>query len=136
MHDLVEKADVSASDLQERFGPWVTNLVLAVTDDQRIAGYAARKAALRHQVASAGEEALALFAADKISKLRELNRETADVAAASAGRRRIRELTRRLKHYRRSLALLEERIPDSPLVRTLRNELSVLCDRPLLAAVR
>ena len=34
-----------------------TTLVLAVSEDERIAGYAARKAALRAQVADAGEEA-------------------------------------------------------------------------------
>lgn len=48
--------------------------MLAVSDDDRITGYAKRKAALRQQVAGGGEEALTLFAADKLSKLRELRR--------------------------------------------------------------
>ena len=66
---------MSASDLRERFGHWMSGLVLAVSDDDRITGYANRKAALRQQVSGAGEEALSLFAADKLSKLRELRRE-------------------------------------------------------------
>jgi (p)ppGpp synthase/HD superfamily hydrolase len=135
MHDLIEKAGVNEADLQQRFGPQVTRLVLAVSDDDRIDGYAKRKAALRRQVANAGNEALALFAADKLSKLRELRRETA-LDPATPGR--VCELrTRRLKHYQRSLALLEERLPDSPLVGDLRHELRVfLRERPSLSPAR
>lgn len=127
MHDLVEKTDVTAADLQDRFGPEVTTLVLAVSDDERIGGYATRKAALRRQVASAGAEALTLFAADKLSKVRELRRESALDPTGSAARRPTRELrARRVKHYQRSLAMLQERLPDSPLVRELDDELSAL----------
>lgn len=84
------------------------------------------KAALRRQVAGAGPEALALFAADKLSKLRELRRETEldyDGSAACGPVRALR--ARRLRHYQRSLALLEERLPESPPVRDLRDELRV-----------
>lgn len=90
MHDLLEKTDASASDLRERFGPRITALVIAVSDDERIAGYARRKAALRRQVAGADEEALTLFAADKLSKLRELRRETVVDSDAGATRGRVR----------------------------------------------
>jgi (p)ppGpp synthase/HD superfamily hydrolase len=125
MHDLIEKAGVSESDLQRRFGPRVTSLVRAVSDDDRIDRYAKRKAALRRQVARAGDEALALFAADKLSKLRELSRETALDRGKASPSSPVRQLrARRLRHYERSLALLEERLPDSPLVRDLRDELS------------
>jgi hypothetical protein len=134
---VVEKADVTAAELRERFGPRVTALVLAVSDDGRIVGYGERKAALRRQVADAGEDALALFAADKLSKLRELRRETAADARDSVTPGRVRKLrARRLRHYRRSLALLEERLPRSPLVRQLREELHALArDRTLAAAL-
>ncbi len=135
MHDLVEKTDATASDLRQRFGQRITELVLAVSDDDRIAGYAKRKAALRQQVAGAGEEALTLFAADKLSKLRELRREAAVDPAASRSPGRARELrARRLRHYQRSLALLEERLAESPLVTALRDELgSLQRERAILA---
>jgi (p)ppGpp synthase/HD superfamily hydrolase len=127
MHDLIEKTDVRTADLRERFGPRITDLVCAVSDDERIAGYASRKAALRQKVAGAGEEALSVLAADKLSKLRELRRETAAYARAATPRGRVREpRARRLQHYRRSLALLEERLPGSPLVTQLRDELAAL----------
>ncbi len=122
LHDLIEKTDVTAAGLEERFGPRITALVLAVTDDARIERYAARKAALRRQVARSGDEALALFAADKLSKLRELGRESAaDSVRQQSTARELR--ARRLRHYLRSLALLEERLPGSSLVRELRREL-------------
>jgi hypothetical protein len=138
MHDLIEKTGVSASDLRERFGLRITGLVLAVSDDERIAGYAKRKAALRRQVSAAGDEALALFAADKLSKVRELRRETAVASKDGATPGRVRALrARRLKHYHRSLVLLEERQPDSALVRELRDELAALRrERAMLAGIR
>jgi (p)ppGpp synthase/HD superfamily hydrolase len=131
LHDVVEKAAVSVSDLQALFGPQITALVLAVSDDDSIATYAVRKAALRRQVAGAGEEALTLFAADKLSKVRELHRE-----AMVDPRRPIRGIrSRRLRHYQRSLALLQERLPESPLVNDLRDELaSLFRERATLAA--
>jgi (p)ppGpp synthase/HD superfamily hydrolase len=138
MHDLIEKTNVSPSEMRQRFGRRITRLVLAVSDDDKIAGYANRKSALRQQVADAGDEALTLFAADKLSKLRELRREnTVDSTDSGAPVRVLALRTRRLKHYRRSLALLEERIPGSSLVRDLHDELGALLpDRASLAASR
>jgi hypothetical protein len=124
LHDVLEKTDAGASELQERFGEQITRLVTVVSDDERIDGYARRKAALRRQVAEAGEEALTLFAADKLSKLRELRRERYVDVEEGAGTGRPGELrARRLRHYQRSLALLEERLSDSELVCELRDEL-------------
>jgi hypothetical protein len=136
LHDLIEKTDASAAGLQERFGPRITRLVLAVSDDNRIAGYASRKAALRNQVSGAGDQALTLFAADKLSKVLELRRETAADAEDDTTTGQVRKLrVRRLKHYRRSLALLEERVPESPLVRELRDELAALLHERATPAV-
>jgi hypothetical protein len=127
MHDLIEKTNATATDLRKRFGPRIAGLVLAVSDDDQITVYAHRKAALRQQVADAGDEALTLFAADKISKLRELRREAAVDPKGGATPGRVRELrARRLRHYQDSLALLQERLPESPLVRELRTEISAL----------
>jgi (p)ppGpp synthase/HD superfamily hydrolase len=126
MHDLIEKAGVSVSELRERFGAHIAELVLAVSDDDRTSGYAARKAALRRKVAGAGDEALLLFAADKLSKLQELRREAELDHDRNGTARPVRELrARRLRHYQRSLAMLEERLPEAPLVRDLRAEVRV-----------
>ena len=125
LHDVIEKTRALTSDLLERFESRIVALVMAVSEDERIADYATRKAALRDQVADAGEEALMLFAADKISKVRELRLDPAEVSAAiphSATETRLR--TRQLAHYQRCLALLQEHLPESPLVAQLRAELN------------
>ena len=94
-----------------------------MSEDATIPGYKQRKAALRQRVAAAGPEALTIFAADKVSKVRELRS-----AIATAARRpeRIEESLlppRRLAHFRHCLGMLEERTGDSPLVEQLRAEL-------------
>jgi (p)ppGpp synthase/HD superfamily hydrolase len=114
LHDTIEKADVGVVELRTRFGSPVADLVAALTEDPRIPQYGRRKAALREQVAAAGEDALMVFAADKISKARELR--------LKPGRPR-RQREERFEHYRKCLEMLEQRLPDSPLVAELRDEL-------------
>ena len=128
LHDVLEKTSVSIAELRTSFGSPVANLVSAVSEDERIVGYAQRKAALRQQAAAAGPEALMIFTADKVSKVRELR-----AAISMAGRRRERVdkslvRPRRLAHYRNCLGMLEERFGDSPLVELLRTELAGLSD--------
>jgi (p)ppGpp synthase/HD superfamily hydrolase len=114
LHDVLEKTAVTTSELRAAFGDRITGLVLAVSDDPRITDFSERKAALRRQVAEAGDEALAVFAADKLSKARELARliDADPQPDAAAGTERARHLT----HYQRSVALLQERLPGSPMV--------------------
>ena len=81
LHDIIEKTDADAGELGACFGPAVARLVLAVTEDPQIIGYDARKAALCEQVATAGRDAQMVFAADKISKVRELGRVNVDRTA-------------------------------------------------------
>lgn len=121
LHDVLEKTDADADDLRASFGPSIAALVLAVTEDERIVGYTDRKAALRQRVAEAGREALMVFAADKVSKARELCLESARTRGQPAPFSR--ERVRQLAHYSRSLRLLERFLPDSPLVGELRREL-------------
>ena len=123
--DVLAATCFYATDIHKRgLGSRIAALVLAVSEDERISSYIQRKDALRHQVADAGEEALTLFAADKISKARELGlkpiRRSVSGSTVPA---------RRITHYRRCLALLRERLPDSPLVSQLDAELADLSSR-------
>lgn len=126
LHDTVEKTSTEAADLEQRFGPRVTMLVLAVSEDPQIRGYHRRKDALRRQVAAAGDEALMVLAADKISKARELHLSPTQpdwprkATAGSVARQR------KLTHYQRCAELLEKLLPDSPLLAQLRTELEGL----------
>jgi (p)ppGpp synthase/HD superfamily hydrolase len=119
LHDVLEDTDVECDELERRFGPEVAGLVVAVSDDPTIEDHAERKAALRRQVAAAGDCAVAVFAADKVSKARELRVRTGD------GRfQRKDEL--RIEHYQASLEMLDELMPGHQLVDRLRAELDAL----------
>ena len=121
LHDTLEKTDATPTALTRRFGTRVARLVGAVTEDEHVKGYAHRKAALREQVAHAGPEALMLFAADKLSKVRELR-------LGPSTQTQVRR--RRLRHYYHSLGLLQEQLPDCALVALLKAELDALPDPP------
>jgi (p)ppGpp synthase/HD superfamily hydrolase len=126
LHDVLEKTSASVGELDARFGSTIAGLVSAVSEDERIKAYKARKAALRRQVASAGPEALTVFAADKVSKVGELR---AALATASRLHARVDESLlppRLLVHLRHCLGMLEEHLGDSPLVELLRTELGQL----------
>jgi (p)ppGpp synthase/HD superfamily hydrolase len=123
LHDMLEKTDVDAAELRRRFGGRIAGLVVAVSEDERISGYQERKAALRRQVAAAGPEALMIFAADKVSKVRELRLAISRLLRRGEQPDRSLLRPRRRAHYRRCLGMLEELLGESALVGQLRTEL-------------
>jgi (p)ppGpp synthase/HD superfamily hydrolase len=123
LHDVLEETDAELSELEAQFGPRVAELVAAVSDDPAIEDDAERKAALRRQVARAGECAAVIFAADKVSKALELR------LRISRGRFQRRDESK-VAHYEASLELLDELIPGHQLVDQLRMELEALQTLP------
>jgi (p)ppGpp synthase/HD superfamily hydrolase len=119
LHDVLENTDAELGDLERRFGSRVAELVAAVSDDPSIEDHAKRKAALRDQVARAGECAAVVFAADKLSKARELR------ARGKHGRFERKDRTR-LEHYEASLEMLDQLLPGHNLVERLRTELDAV----------
>ncbi|MDA0169468.1 HD domain-containing protein [Solirubrobacter taibaiensis] len=117
LHDVVEQADVSLADVRERFGGRVADLVAAVTEDEGIADYDARKAALRERMAAAGPQAHAIYAADKIAKVRELRAQAMRTAEIDP---------QQLAHYELSLDALALVAPGLPMVDQLAFELWAL----------
>lgn len=127
LHDTVEDTDAQVDDIAARFGPDVSALVAAMTEDPEIEPYEARKAGLRRQIADFGPDATAVYAADKVAKVRELRAQL----SSDPGRLEHDESTRRrLGHYEESLAMLELEEPGHPLVRQLRFELEALHGLP------
>ncbi len=126
LHDVVEDTDAELADLRRAFGARVCRIVAAVTEDPSIEDYAQRKAALRAQVAAAGPDAAAVYAADKVVKARELRAEAthAEAALEEPG------LRRRLEHYEASLDMLAAVADELPLVRQLAFELWALRNHP------
>jgi hypothetical protein len=126
LHDVLEKTAVTPSVLGRCFGPRIAKVVEAVSEDEEIAAYAERKAALRQQVAAAGPDALAVFAADKVSKIRELRAAVASAQRTGMPLEASLVRPRRLTHFRRCLDLLEERRGEASLVELFRAELAGL----------
>jgi (p)ppGpp synthase/HD superfamily hydrolase len=124
LHDTIENTAVGRQDIQDRFGPRVADVVAAMTEDETIADFTERKASLRRQIAANGLEATAVYAADKIAKVRELrSRATRGEDVLDPERSDARAM---LEHYLASLAMLEQITPEHPLVRQLRFELEML----------
>ena len=123
LHDVLEETDTESSDLVARFGAEVAALVADVSDDPSIEDETERKAALRRQVAGAGDRAAAVFAADKVSKTRELRERMARDRFQRADRAK-------LEHYEASLEMLSELLPGHDLVERLRGELQAVHARP------
>lgn len=134
LHDTIEKTSADPDELRRRFGSRVAALVAAVSEDKGIPAYAARKAALRRQAEAAGPDALMVFAADKVSKIRELSVEPIGSEATRLRTTVSRTRQRRLAHYRHCLELLERHAADSPLVTQLRAELELRAAAPVRRA--
>src|SRR4051794_22761379 len=110
LHDTIEEGGTTEEELAAEFGPRVASLVAAVSEDESIEPYERRKAALRDSTAAAGADALALTAADKISKVAELRRAVAEGRDPGGT-----PVERRVPHYRASLDLVRDRLGETPL---------------------
>ena len=122
LHDALEDTELTDDQIEAQLDARVAGLVRALTEDGGIADERERKAALRDQVAEAGPSAAAIFAADKLSKVRELRaRLSRDPGAAQAP-----DAVLKLDHYRDSEAMLEGILGEHPLVEQLRYELEAL----------
>jgi (p)ppGpp synthase/HD superfamily hydrolase len=119
LHDIVEDTRVSSAELEERFGAEVAALVRAVSEPSTKGSYRMRKARLRAAVAEADGNAVAIYAADKVAKTRELRMRLVRTHDPTPD-------PEKLEHYWASLTLLERRLGHHPLVEQLRFELESL----------
>jgi (p)ppGpp synthase/HD superfamily hydrolase len=122
LHDVVENTAATVEDVASRFGERVAEIVDAVSEDPAISDYAARKAALRERARAGGIAARAVYAADKISKARELRSQAAGDPSVLSDAQNVRKL----EHYERSLAMLREAGDGQPMVDQLAFELWAL----------
>lgn len=80
LHDTVEHTGLDAADIRRRFGDRVGSLVEAMTDREEIESWEERKDEHRERVRSAGRDACAIYAADKLCGIREAREGYAEVA--------------------------------------------------------
>jgi guanosine-3',5'-bis(diphosphate) 3'-pyrophosphohydrolase len=131
LHDVVEDSDTTLEQLRELFGDEVAGMVGALTDDESIESYRERKAEHRERVAAAAPEALAIYAADKLTNSTTLR------AAYNEEGDAVREefkvpLELKLEVWEADLELLREKAPELPFLDPLEEELRGL--RSQLAA--
>lgn len=123
LHDVVEHTNAGVDELRGRFGDRVARIVATVSEDPAIEPYQQRKAALRDQVAAAGDASVyAVFAADKVVKARELRAQAAHAHAL----RDDPQLRQRLQHYVACLEMLQSVASEDPIVHQLAFELWAL----------
>ena len=123
LHDVIEDTSAAADDLRRRFGVRVTDP--GARRQRGRPDRRPRRPQSRTPCPGGGlrfDDALLLFAADKISNVRALRAASvrnvrADVAGGFA---------EKIRHYRRSSELLEELEPGAGLVHVLREELELL----------
>ncbi len=72
LHDVIEDSEMTLDDLKKRFGEPVVSMVGALTDNETIADWIARKEEHRERVSTAGPGALAIYGADKLTNARAL----------------------------------------------------------------
>jgi (p)ppGpp synthase/HD superfamily hydrolase len=123
LHDLLEKTATTGAELHRRFGRRIARLVTTVSDDPTIRDYEERKRDLCDRVARADSDALAVYAADKIAKVREQ-------AMQAPSRRQDSDTLAKLAHYRASLDMLRRVAGEGALVDRLDVELARLTAAP------
>jgi (p)ppGpp synthase/HD superfamily hydrolase len=125
LHDVVEDSETSVEEIAASFGQPVADLVAALTDDESVEPYERRKAEHRRRVEEAGGDALAIYAADKLSNVRVLRRAYAN-EGEPAGEEFKAPLDVKEDIWRADLEMLRREAPELPFVEDLEGELAKL----------
>lgn len=128
LHDVVEDSETSLDELREKFGAEVAGMVGVLTDDQSIESYRERKAEHRERVAAADTEALAIYAADKLTNSTTLRAALAEEGDSVRGEFKV-PLELKIEVWEEDLALLREKAPELPFLDPLEEALSGLRSR-------
>jgi guanosine-3',5'-bis(diphosphate) 3'-pyrophosphohydrolase len=114
LHDVREDTGMDGSEIEQRCGPDVGGLVSLLTEDASIEDYEARKREHRARVARSGSRVAAIYAADKLAKVRGLRDHWATVPDA------------KLHHYKQTLRELRGAHPELPFLAELETELQAV----------
>jgi (p)ppGpp synthase/HD superfamily hydrolase len=126
LHDVVEDSEASVGDVRERFGGTVAALVAALTEDEAIEPFERRKDEHRRQVVEAGGDALAIYAADKLSNVRVLRRTLAREEGEAAGEEFDAPLDAKRRVWAADLEMLRREAPELSFVADFAAELARL----------
>jgi (p)ppGpp synthase/HD superfamily hydrolase len=122
LHDVVEDTDHSLDEIRERFGPGVGELVEAMTEDESVEPWEARKDHHRDQVEAAGERAIRIYAADKLANLRDMRSLYANVGETASDRFNA-PIGVRLRLWRSDAAMVQRHLPELGILAAFHSEL-------------
>lgn len=126
LHDALEHADLTAAEVRQRFGDEVATLVEALTEDEAIEPYEARKEEHRARIATgAPQQALAIFAADKVANVEALRQAYAIQGEGVEEGLKV-SLDAKIGVWEADLAMLRDAAPGLPIVERLAEELVAL----------
>lgn len=125
LHDVIEDSETTLDELRRLFGEEVAGLVGALTDDESLESYRERKAEHRQRVAAAPAEALAIYAADKLTNVTTLRE--AYAAEGDSVRKEFKvPVELKVEIWEADLELLREKAPELAFLDPLDEGLSRL----------
>ena len=125
LHDVVEHSEMTEGDVRTRFGDRVGSLVEAMTDREEISAWEERKDEHRDRVRAAGREAASIYAADKVSGVREARDGYGEMEEEVESRLGA-PLDLRERTWERDLEMLRSFSPPVPMTDDLERELERL----------
>lgn len=129
LHDVVEKSETEIGEIENGFGETVAGLVDALTEDETVSDYVERKAEHRRRIAEVDGDALAIFAADKLTNVGML-RDAYALIGEDVGDELAVGLDLKIYVWEMDLEMLFGELPDSPLTAKLADEMvSLWADR-------
>jgi (p)ppGpp synthase/HD superfamily hydrolase len=122
LHDVVEDSELGLDDVRRRCGERVAELVAVLTDDESIEPYEERKREHRGRVEAAGGEAMAIYAADKLTNVMML-RDAYEEQGERVGEELKVPLDEKVGVWEQDLEMLSANGSGSPAVRGLASSL-------------
>jgi GTP pyrophosphokinase len=135
LHDVVEDSDTTVEELRGEFGDAVADLVAALSDDESIDSYRARKDEHRGRVAAVDGDALAIYAADKLTNMTTLHAAITSEGPQVADEYKV-PLQLKLEVWEADAAMVRHEAPDLPMLDQLDAAISRLAADPIAASPR
>jgi len=126
LHDVVEDSDTTVEELRAEFGDEIAELVAALSDDESIESYRDRKDEHRGRVARIDGDALAIYAADKLTNLTTIGASIRREGHATVAEEFKVPLELKLEVWTDDAAMLRREAPELPLLDPLDRAISLL----------
>jgi (p)ppGpp synthase/HD superfamily hydrolase len=125
LHDVVEDSDTTVAELRAEFGDEIADLVAALSDDESIESYRERKDEHRRRVCEVDGDALAIYAADKLTNMITLHAAIEGEGLRVADEYKV-PLTLKLEVWEADAAMLRHEAPELPMLDPLDQAISRL----------